>query len=244
MATILLVHGAFHGAWCWDAVVPELERTGHRVLAIDLPGHGARRDVPFHKITLDLYAGAIVDAARELGEPVFAVGHSNGSFAISHAHGLAPERFTGLCHLAGMVPMSGERATTLSVRVGGFRVRPMRLGWFSGSMRARDVIPTFYNTCDPETAERAAARLTPQPLLPGIQPARCSDTPPPFRGYIATRRDQTYPFAGQKRVAARFRIDAWAELDTGHSPFLCSPFELAGEIGRMATGAEQAASRS
>lgn len=214
--------------------MPELDRAGHRVRAIDLPGHGARRDVPFHQITLDRYAGAIVDAARELGEPVLAVGHSNGSFAISHAHGQAPERFAGLCHLAGMVPLSGERATTLSLRVGRFRVRPMRLGWFSGSMRERDVIPTFYNTCDRAVAERAAARLTPQPLLPGIQPARCAKGPPPFRGYIATRRDQAYPFEGQQRAAARVRIDAWAELDTDHSPFLCAPVELAREIGRMA----------
>src|SRR5262245_38816966 len=38
----ILVHGGFHGAWCWDRVVPELEKLGHEALALDLPGHGAR----------------------------------------------------------------------------------------------------------------------------------------------------------------------------------------------------------
>ena len=40
----VLIHGGFHGAWCWSRTVPELERLGHRAIAIDLPGHGARRD--------------------------------------------------------------------------------------------------------------------------------------------------------------------------------------------------------
>ena len=38
----ILVHGGFHGAWCWERLVPELEACGHKALAIDLPGHGAR----------------------------------------------------------------------------------------------------------------------------------------------------------------------------------------------------------
>ena len=38
----ILIHGGFHGAWCWDRVVPELERLGHQALALDLPGHGER----------------------------------------------------------------------------------------------------------------------------------------------------------------------------------------------------------
>ena len=40
MATFVLVHGAFHGAWCWFKLVPELEKRGQRVVAIDLPGAG------------------------------------------------------------------------------------------------------------------------------------------------------------------------------------------------------------
>ena len=41
MATFLLIHGAWHGAWCWDRVVPLLRAAGHDVVAPDLPAHGA-----------------------------------------------------------------------------------------------------------------------------------------------------------------------------------------------------------
>ena len=43
MSQFLLVHGAFHGAWCWRKTVAELERRGHRAKAIDLPGQGEDR---------------------------------------------------------------------------------------------------------------------------------------------------------------------------------------------------------
>ena len=43
MTTFVLIHGAWHGGWCWEKVAPLLEARGHRVLAPDLPGHGANR---------------------------------------------------------------------------------------------------------------------------------------------------------------------------------------------------------
>ena len=38
----VLVHGTSFGAWCWDRVIPELERLGHTAIAVDLPGHGEK----------------------------------------------------------------------------------------------------------------------------------------------------------------------------------------------------------
>jgi pimeloyl-ACP methyl ester carboxylesterase len=63
----LLVHGSWHGAWCWERVVPILEGRGLRVVAIDLPGHGNDR-TPFYRITLGRYAATICNAASALGE--------------------------------------------------------------------------------------------------------------------------------------------------------------------------------
>jgi len=37
MTTFALIHGAWHGAWCWEPLIPELERRGHRAVAVDLP---------------------------------------------------------------------------------------------------------------------------------------------------------------------------------------------------------------
>ena len=52
--TFVLVHGAGHGAWCWAAVMSQLERLGDRAYAIDLPGHGAS-NVSRAQATLALY---------------------------------------------------------------------------------------------------------------------------------------------------------------------------------------------
>ena len=60
----VLIHGGFHGAWCWTRVIPELEKLGHEAIAIDLPGHGERRD---ESSLLHERAGAIVEVMRDLG---------------------------------------------------------------------------------------------------------------------------------------------------------------------------------
>ena len=57
MAEIMLVHGAMHGAWCWDLLRPELERLGHRTHAIDLPIESPDND-------LDVFAACVAAAAR------------------------------------------------------------------------------------------------------------------------------------------------------------------------------------
>lgn len=66
----VLVHGAYHGAWCWDLLRPELERAGHQVTAIDMPvsdpaSAGAE------------YARAVIDGA-DWAEPQILVAHSMG----------------------------------------------------------------------------------------------------------------------------------------------------------------------
>jgi pimeloyl-ACP methyl ester carboxylesterase len=71
-------------------VVPILEGRGHRVVAIDLPGHGSDR-TPFYRITLGRYAEAICRAASAQGGRVLAVGHSMGGIALSRAAASSPE---------------------------------------------------------------------------------------------------------------------------------------------------------
>ncbi len=80
MSTFVLVHGAWHGAWCWTALAEDLRADGHQVDTPDLPGHGADT-TPHDQVTLDLYVQRIVDVIGEEGEPVVLVGHSMGGMA-------------------------------------------------------------------------------------------------------------------------------------------------------------------
>ena len=54
MSIFVLVHGAWHGEWCWDRIVPLLQDAGHRVLTFDLPGHGMDKTLP-SEVTLKNY---------------------------------------------------------------------------------------------------------------------------------------------------------------------------------------------
>jgi pimeloyl-ACP methyl ester carboxylesterase len=69
----VLIHGGFHGAWCWERVVSELRASGHDAIAIDLPGHGERNR---EKAYLASWRGAVAEV-REEGDVV--VGHSMGA---------------------------------------------------------------------------------------------------------------------------------------------------------------------
>jgi pimeloyl-ACP methyl ester carboxylesterase len=85
-ARFVLVHGAFHGAWCWDRLTPELERLGHTAVAVDLPGCGDRLG---EKASLASWRGALRDVIED-GDVL--VGHSMGGFVISLAADEVPDR--------------------------------------------------------------------------------------------------------------------------------------------------------
>lgn len=77
MARIVLVHGAFGGAWVWDSVAPALEALGHSVEAFDLPGCGADR-TPVEEITLDACVARARTVLEGSPERAVLVGHSMG----------------------------------------------------------------------------------------------------------------------------------------------------------------------
>ena len=68
-ATVVLVHGAWHGAWCWYKVVPALTRAGHTVLAPDLPSLGRDR-TPIADVSLDRWTDSVCQLIETAGEPV------------------------------------------------------------------------------------------------------------------------------------------------------------------------------
>jgi pimeloyl-ACP methyl ester carboxylesterase len=79
---VLLVHGAWHGAWCWAALQSELDQHGIASLAIDLPGHGAST-LPLSDMHGD--AQHVADIALKIARPVVLVGHSYGGGVIGEA---------------------------------------------------------------------------------------------------------------------------------------------------------------
>jgi pimeloyl-ACP methyl ester carboxylesterase len=81
---VVLVHGAWHGAWCWGAVQAELDARGVPTLAVDVPGHGAST-LPFTDLAGD--AAHVANIVARAARPVVLVGHSYGGAVIGEAGG-------------------------------------------------------------------------------------------------------------------------------------------------------------
>ena len=107
MSTFVLVHGAWHGGWCWYKVVSLLRQQGHTVLAPDLPAHG-RDQTPINSVSMGSYAQRVADVMRTVGEPVILVGHSMGGFVISAAAEQQPESVAKLVYLAAFLLDDGQ----------------------------------------------------------------------------------------------------------------------------------------
>jgi len=104
MATFILIHGSFHGAWIWHKLIPQLEALGHKGLAIDLPGHGQDK-TPASRVSLSRCVNALLDTIDAQVEPVILVAHSRNGIVISQAAEARSGRIRGLVYLAAyMVP--------------------------------------------------------------------------------------------------------------------------------------------
>src|SRR5882757_4061344 len=112
---ILFVHGAFHGAWCWEEAIQELAARGRRAIAIDLPGHGADH-TPREKVGLEDYAARIGTTLGRIDLPVTLVAHSMGGIPATIAADRAAERVAALIYLSAFVPFHGETLNGISAR--------------------------------------------------------------------------------------------------------------------------------
>src|ERR1700691_6029337 len=111
MSTYLLIHGAWHGGWCWRSVAPLLEAAGHTVLAPDLPGHGD--DItPTAAVTLKSYTDRICEIAGAQAKPVILLGHSMGGVAITQAAENCPDKIGALVYMCAFLPRNGDSLMT------------------------------------------------------------------------------------------------------------------------------------
>jgi len=82
-STFVLVHGAWHGGWCWSRVVPLLQAAGHRALAVTLTGSGDRAHLISPSVDLNTHVTDVVSMLEmdDLND-VILVGHSYAGLVI------------------------------------------------------------------------------------------------------------------------------------------------------------------
>lgn len=224
--TIMLVHGACHGAWCWDRVVPLLEAAGHRVRTPDLPGRGDKGR-PGWRWTLEAYAAAIVDEARQAGGPVIAVGHSMGGPVISAAAEIAPELFARLVYVSAFLPVDGDSLASIAAMDKHSDLPgASRVSWLKGivTIKPDRLGPVYYGDCSEADLDWVRPRLVAESVRPSVTKvrltARFQSVP---RSYIRCTRDRGLSIQMQDRLIERQPCERVATLDASHSPFLSMP---------------------
>jgi pimeloyl-ACP methyl ester carboxylesterase len=234
MSTFVLIHGAWHGAWCWEKVVGLLEAEGHRVVAPDLPGHGSDA-TPLSEVTLQRYADRICEVLALEAEPVVLVGHSMGGMAITQAAEACPERIQDLVYLCAFLPSNGESLQYWAEQMGESLVAPnMVLADDQASVSVSDefIVEAFYEDCTPEQAAMTKSRLQPQAVAPIVTPVSTSDEN--FgrvrRHYIECLQDRAIPIGMQRAMQAALPCQSVLSMNTSHSPFLSAPKVLAASL--------------
>jgi len=106
--TFVLVHGAWHGGWCWAAVINQLEKLGDNAYAVDLPGHGMNR-ADRSKVTLASYVDSVAQfIERHDLKNVVLAGHSLGGLTIPGVAAKIPSRIKRVVWVTAMVPLDGQ----------------------------------------------------------------------------------------------------------------------------------------
>ncbi len=236
MSRFVLVHGAFHGAWCWELVVSRLQSSGHAVAAIDLPGCGAD-ETATGEVTLAGCAERVVGELRG-GEPAVLVGHGAAGAVITQAATRARHHVERLVYVCAFVPRDGESVQSLArtPAANGDRLEDHLLVQPPEVVLPPAVARTvWYGTSGPERAEWAIERLGPHPLAPLVTPVTLDGGIEPIdRHYILTLEDRAIPPARQRQMADDNPGREVAELGCDHAPFLSMPDELAALLERFA----------
>jgi pimeloyl-ACP methyl ester carboxylesterase len=228
----VLVHGACHGAWCWDEVATRLRAKGHRVVALDLPGHG-RRAAEVRRASVLAYGRAVADAMAQEGvSRGVLVGHSMAGLVLAKAAELAASRIAHLVFLAAVVvPDGGSLARTLMMPAGrammmgnaaargdGTFLYPAEMAWarWMGDMPRSD-----------PRVSRALSLLTPQSLRPFVEPVdlRVFYSMRVPRTYIRCLEDRAVVPAKAAECAARLGVTP-IDMECAHNAMLSRPGEL------------------
>lgn len=231
-ATFVLVHGLFHGAWCWRRVVDSLRAAGHGVHPVTLTGLGERAHLLSDRVSLDTVVADVLGVleAEELTD-VTLVGHSFGAVPVLGVADAVPERLCRLVLLDGLVPVPGRSLfDVLPPDVVADRRR--RAAEFSAGVSLPPVPATAFGITDPDDLAWVDRRLTPHPLRTYAEPFDIAH--PLGNGlpcsYLACI-DPPYAPIAASHERARARTDwAWHELPAGHDAMVTAPDLLVGRL--------------
>ncbi|MGY1651318.1 alpha/beta fold hydrolase [Geodermatophilus sp. SYSU D01119] len=214
-ASLLLVHGAWHGSWCWR---PLLEALGEDVPAhtVDLPSAGGD---PAALGDLSADAAAVREALAGIDGPVVVLGHSYGGAVVTEA----VTADSGVAHLVYLCAFQLDVGDSLLGSVGGQAPPWWEVG--EHAIGVTDPEAVFYNGVPGGLARDAVARIGLQSRASVEQPLTNAAWRHVPSTYVVCEQDQAIPVFAQEAMSSR--AGEVLRLPSGHSPFLSHPAELA-----------------
>jgi pimeloyl-ACP methyl ester carboxylesterase len=234
--TFVLVHGAWHGAWCWRRVIAILRSAGHVVFAPTLTGFGERVHLTRADFTIEDFATDIVNviAAEELND-IILVGHSFGGNPVSVVADRVPERLKHLVYIDTLVLKNGESGfSRLDPAIVAQRIELAEKT--SGGITIPPPSPEVFGVSDPADAEWLRRQLTPLPL-------NCYQAPIRLKHLLGNGVGKTYIACTNPIYGPAVRTHEWVksqadwrylELATGHDAMITSPEGLSEMLIRCA----------
>lgn len=227
----VLIHGAYHGGWCWDRLIGELEARSAAAVAPDLPGHGRDPGWLFDQ-TMDAYVARIVQTIDAADNSVILVGHSMSGVTAHLAAAQRPDRVARVVYLTAYIPAPGESIlhclkgdTASFAEVSRTDVDGINAINVKSESLGRD----FYQDASPRELGWVQDRLqlqspTPFRHVADYDPATIAGVP---KAAILCLRDRAISAPHQRFMAERAGCDPILEIDSDHSPFVTHPAELA-----------------
>ena len=225
--TYVLVHGSFQGPYAWQFIQPALEAAGHKVVVVELPGHGTDT-TPAYKTSIDAYRDKVIAAINGVQGKVVLVGHSMGGMVISAVAEQIPERIEKLVYIAGFVPKNGQTLLELAQMDPQSLLGPALMpsaDMLTLNLAPADVPPIFCQDGSSAIKQMLVDKNRPEPAIPYINPVSVSAARfgSVDKYYVRTTMDHAIGINLQDQMLTGAGITKTFSLSSGHCPFLSQP---------------------
>ena len=232
---IILVHGAWHTAACWEALQNKLKAL-YTIYTINMPGRVFEKTTEYKRINLIDYVNAIEDCLNQIKEPAVLIGHSLAGLTISQIAEKFPDKIQQLIYISAFIPTSGETMFDITAKIKTLGVsseittypKENRID-ISPSERTKSL---FYNACSDLIASTALDSLVSEPLKAFTTPVKLSTSGfgKVHKTYIKCLEDRALLPVDQNEMIEKTNISQIFEIRTDHSPFISQPQILANII--------------